>query len=267
MRSETFARPALGRVARVMQVEDLARRRGRVRDLIGLIIEATGLQVEMGEICLVGDGRDRPRVPTEVVGFRGGRTLLMPLGELSGIGPGTSVHPTGSPFKVAMGDGLLGLEVFVRLFGFGSTVLAGACTLALLVLPVVILASREALRTVPDQLREGCYALGATKWQTIRQVVLPSSYAGILTGAILAVARAMGETAPLIVVGAVVFITFTPDMSSQYTALPIQIFNWVSMPQKAFLENAAAAILVLMIVLLLLNSVAIVLRAKYQRRT
>jgi flagellum-specific ATP synthase len=108
MRSDTFARAALGRVARVMQDEDLARRRGRVRDLIGLIIEATGLQVEMGEICLVGDGRDRPRVPTEVVGFRGGRTLLMPLGELTGIGPGTSVHPTGNPFKVAMGDGLLG---------------------------------------------------------------------------------------------------------------------------------------------------------------
>ncbi len=108
MRSENFARPALGRVARVMQDEDLARRRGRVRDLIGLIIEATGLQVEMGEICLVGDGRDRPRVPTEVVGFRGGRTLLMPLGELAGIGPGTSVHPTGNPFKVAVGDGLLG---------------------------------------------------------------------------------------------------------------------------------------------------------------
>src|ERR1700761_9606458 len=111
MRSDSFARPALGRVARVMQDEDLARRRGRVRDLIGLIIEATGLQVEMGEICLVGDGRDRGGrglIPTEVVGFRGGRTLLMPLGELSGIGPGTSVHPTGSPFKVAMGDGLLG---------------------------------------------------------------------------------------------------------------------------------------------------------------
>ena len=108
MRSETFARPALGQVARVMQDEDLARRRGRVRDLIGLIIEATGLQVEMGEICLVGDGRDRPRVPTEVVGFRGGRTLLMPLGELTGISPGTSVHPTGSPFEVAVGDGLLG---------------------------------------------------------------------------------------------------------------------------------------------------------------
>jgi flagellum-specific ATP synthase len=115
MRSDTFARPALGRLARAMQDEDLARRRGRVRDLIGLIIEATGLQVEMGEICLVGDDRDtsparpgRGLIPTEVVGFRGGRTLLMPLGELSGIGPGTSVHPTGSPFKVAMGDGLLG---------------------------------------------------------------------------------------------------------------------------------------------------------------
>jgi flagellum-specific ATP synthase len=115
MRSDTFARPTLGRVARVVQDEDLARRRGRVRDLIGLIIEATGLQVEMGEICLVGDGRDavparpgREQVPTEVVGFRSGRTLLMPLGELTGIAPGTSVHPTGKPFEVAVGDGLLG---------------------------------------------------------------------------------------------------------------------------------------------------------------
>jgi phosphate transport system permease protein len=163
--------------------------------------------------------------------------------------------------------GLLGLEVFVRLFGMGSTVLAGACTLALLVLPIVIMASREALRTVPDSLREGAYALGATRWQTIRQVVLPISMPGVLTGAILAVARAMGETAPLIVVGAVVFITFTPTLSSQYTALPIQIFNWVSMPQKAFLINAAAAIVVLMITLLLLNSVAIYLRNRYQKRT
>jgi flagellum-specific ATP synthase len=115
MRSDTFTRPTLGRVARIMQDEDLARRRGRVRDLIGLIIEATGLQVELGEICLVGDGRDsgptrpgRDLIPTEVVGFRGGRTLLMPLGELTGIGPGTTVHPTGNPFKVPVGDGLLG---------------------------------------------------------------------------------------------------------------------------------------------------------------
>ncbi len=113
MRTDTFARPAIGRIARRVVDEDLALRRGRVRDLIGLIIEATGLQVEMGEICLVGDGRDAVPthpglVPTEVVGFRGGRTLLMPLGELSGIGPGTAVHPTGSPFRVAVGDQLLG---------------------------------------------------------------------------------------------------------------------------------------------------------------
>jgi phosphate transport system permease protein len=129
------------------------------------------------------------------------------------------------------------------------------------------MASREALRTVPDSLREGAYALGATRWQTIRQVVLPASLPGVLTGAILAVARAMGETAPLIVIGAVVFITFTPTLDSSFTALPIQIFNWVSMPQKAFLENAAAAIVVLMITLLLLNSVAIYLRNRFQKRT
>ncbi|MHB1835294.1 MAG: flagellum-specific ATP synthase FliI, partial [Solirubrobacteraceae bacterium] len=108
MLTETPNRPALAQVARALADEDLACRRGRVRDLIGLIIEATGLQVEMGEICLVGDGRDRPAVATEVVGFRGGRTLLMPLGELTGIGPGTTVHPTGSPFRVAVGDSLLG---------------------------------------------------------------------------------------------------------------------------------------------------------------
>lgn len=163
--------------------------------------------------------------------------------------------------------GLLGLEVFVRVFGFGASVLAGACTLAILVLPIIIMAAREALRTVPDSLREGALALGATRWQTIRRVVLPSALPGILTGAILAISRAIGETAPLIVVGAVVFITFTPEgLDSQFTALPIQIFNWVSMPQEAFLENAAAGIVVLLLTLLTLNSVAIVLRNKYQHR-
>lgn len=163
--------------------------------------------------------------------------------------------------------GLLGLELFVRLFGFGASLLAGACTLALLVLPIVIMAAREALRTVPDSLREGGFALGATRWQMIRRVVLPVALPGILTGAILAISRAIGETAPLIVVGAVVFITFTPEgPGSAFTALPIQIFNWVSMPQTAFLENAAAGIVVLLLTLLLLNSVAILLRNKYQRR-
>jgi phosphate transport system permease protein len=163
--------------------------------------------------------------------------------------------------------GLLGLEVFVRLFGMGATIPAGACTLALLLLPVIITASREALRTVPDAYREGCLALGATRWQTIQRVVLPSALPGILTGAILAMARALGEAAPLIVVAnSIAFVTFTPDLDSPYTALPLIIFNWVSQPKKEFLVNAAAAIVVLMMVLLVLNSIAIILRNKYQKR-
>lgn len=163
--------------------------------------------------------------------------------------------------------GLLGLELFVRFFDFGPSLLAGASTLALLVLPIVIMSSREALRTVPDSLREASLALGATRWQTIRRVVLPMCLPGILTGAILAISRAIGETAPLIVIGAVVFISFLPEGAfSQFTALPIQIFNWVSMPQEEFLVNAAAGIVVLMGTLLGLNSVAIFLRNHYQTR-
>ncbi len=164
--------------------------------------------------------------------------------------------------------GLLGLGLFVRALGMGSSVLAGGCTLALLVLPIVIMASREALRTVPINLREASLALGATRWQTIRRVVLPMAVPGVLTGAILAISRAIGETAPLIVVGAVVYIRFAPDgLGSQYTALPIQIFNWVSMPQKEFLTNAAAGIVVLLITLAVINSVAIALRNRYQVRS
>lgn len=163
--------------------------------------------------------------------------------------------------------GLLGLEMFVRVFGFGASLLAGGCTLALLVLPIVIMSTREALRTVPDSLREGGMALGATRWQMVRRVVLPMALPGILTGSILAISRAIGETAPLIIIGAVVFINFTPDgVDSPFTALPIQIFNWVSMPQEAFLANAAAGIVVLLLTLLALNSVAIFLRHKYQKR-
>ncbi|MCP4444354.1 MAG: phosphate ABC transporter permease PstA [Myxococcales bacterium] len=163
--------------------------------------------------------------------------------------------------------GLLGLEFFVRVAGLGSSVLAGACTLALLVLPIVIISSREALRTVPHGLREAALGLGCTPWQMIRKVVLPMALPGILTGAILSVSRAIGETAPLILVGAVVFITFTPEgVDSQFTALPIQIFNWVSMPQKGFMENAAAGIVVLLLTLLSINLVAILLRNHFQRR-
>jgi phosphate transport system permease protein len=163
--------------------------------------------------------------------------------------------------------GLLGLGLFVRAMGMGRSVLAGACTLAVLVLPVVILATREAVRAVPHSLREASYALGATKWQTIAHQVVPAAFPGILTGVILALSRAIGETAPLITIGALTYIPFAPeDIWSQFTVLPIQVFNWISRPQPEFAENAAAGILVLLILLLAMNAMAIVLRDRFQRR-
>jgi phosphate transport system permease protein len=163
--------------------------------------------------------------------------------------------------------GLLGLGLFVRMMGMGRSVLAGASTLALLVLPVVILSTREAMRAVPNSLREGSYALGATKWQTIWHQVLPVAYPGILTGLILALSRAIGETAPLITIGAVTFVTFAPDsIWAPFTVLPIQIFNWVSRPQVDFHANAAAGILVLVLLLLSMNAAAIWLRDRYQKK-
>ena len=162
--------------------------------------------------------------------------------------------------------GLLGLGLFVRWMNLGSSVLAGAMTLALLVLPVVILSTREALRAVPKSLREGSYALGGTRWQTIWHQVLPSAVPGILTGLILAMSRAIGETAPLITLGALTYVAFTPEsIWSPFTVLPIQIFNWVSRPQAAFAENAAAGIVVLLVLLLTMNGVAIVVRDRFQR--
>jgi phosphate transport system permease protein len=163
--------------------------------------------------------------------------------------------------------GLLGLGLFVRTLGMGRSLLAGSSTLALLVLPVVVVASREALRTVPMATREACLALGATRWQTIRQVVLPQALPGVLTGCILAVSRAMGETAPLVLIGALSYVTFLPDgVDAPFSALPIQIFNWVSRPQPAFLVNAAAAIVVLLVMMLVMNAVAIVLRDRMQQK-
>lgn len=161
--------------------------------------------------------------------------------------------------------GLLGLGLFVRALMLGRSVIAGAATLALLALPVVILSTREALRTVPASLREGSYALGATKWQTIWHQVLPVALPGTLTGIILALSRAIGETAPLITIGALTYVPFAPDsIWSPFTVLPIQIFNWVSRPQADFLRNAAAGIIVLLVLLLMLNGVAAWLRDRYQ---
>lgn len=163
--------------------------------------------------------------------------------------------------------GLLGLGLFVRALGMGRSVLAGASTLALLVLPVVILSTREALRAVPPSIREGSYALGATKWQTVWHQVIPVALPGILTGTILALSRAIGETAPLIAIGALTFVAFAPDsIWSPFTVLPIQIFNWVSRPQAEFQVNAAGAILVLLALLLTMNAAAIWLRDRYQKK-
>jgi phosphate transport system permease protein len=163
--------------------------------------------------------------------------------------------------------GLLGLGLFVRLMHMGQSVMAGAATLALLALPVVILSTREALRTVPSSIREGSYALGATKWQTIWNQVLPMALPGVLTGLILALSRAIGETAPLITIGALTYIPFAPDsVWSKFTVLPIQIFNWVSRPQAEFKANAAAGILVLLALLLSMNAIAVIVRDRQQRQ-
>jgi phosphate transport system permease protein len=163
--------------------------------------------------------------------------------------------------------GLLGLEIFVRVVGLGRSLLAGAATLALLLLPMVIMSSREALRTIPRSLREASFALGADQWPTLQRVVLPMALPGVLTGIILSLARAIGETAPLITIGALTYIPFAPDsVWSKFTVLPIQVFNWVSRPQAEFKVNAAAGILVLLALLLSMNAIAIVVRDRYQRQ-
>jgi phosphate transport system permease protein len=163
--------------------------------------------------------------------------------------------------------GILGLAFLVRGLDLGRVLLAGALTLSLLVLPIVIIASREAIRAVPPSIREGALALGATRWQTIWRQVLPAAVPGIATGSILALSRAIGETAPLILIGAIVFVPFNPSgLMDQFTALPIQVFNWTSRPQQEFKLLAAAAILVLLALLLTMNAFAIWLRNKYQRR-
>ncbi|MEO0292453.1 MAG: phosphate ABC transporter permease PstA, partial [candidate division WOR-3 bacterium] len=163
--------------------------------------------------------------------------------------------------------GLLGLEIFVRFFKLGRSILAGSLTLSLLVLPIVIMATRESIRLVPSSIREASLALGATKWQTIKNQVLPLAMPGILTGIILAVSRAIGETAPLITIGALTYIAFLPTTPlSPFTVLPIQIFNWVSRPQKAFHHNAAGAIIVLLFLTFMLNLTSIILRNYYRKK-
>ncbi|WP_033541934.1 phosphate ABC transporter permease PstA [Planococcus sp. CAU13] len=163
--------------------------------------------------------------------------------------------------------GLLGLTIFVRALSLGTSILAAGFTMSLLILPVIIVASQEAIRSVPGELRDASYGMGATKWQTILKIILPAAIPGILTGAILALSRAIGETAPLIVIGVPIIIQFLPSgVMDTFTALPMQIYDWSSRPQQEFQAVAAAGIIVLMAVLLFMNSIAVLIRNKYHKR-
>jgi len=163
--------------------------------------------------------------------------------------------------------GILGLAIFVRFFGLGRSLISGALTMSLLILPIIIIASREAIKTVPMSIRYAALSLGATRWQTTWSHVLPASFPGIMTGVILALSRAIGETAPLVMIGALTFVAFLPEgPMDSFTALPIQIYNWVSRPQPEFHELAAAGIIVLLAVLMLMNATAIFIRNKTERR-
>jgi phosphate transport system permease protein len=163
--------------------------------------------------------------------------------------------------------GLLGLTIFVRALALGTSVLAAGLTMSLLVLPVIIVASQEAIRAVPNQLREASFGIGATKWQTIVRIVLPAAIPGILTGGILALSRAIGETAPLVVLGMPLFLTFLPKtFLDSMTVLPLQIYNWTGRPQVEFHALAAAGIIVLLVMLIIMNSIAVLIRNKFQKR-
>jgi phosphate transport system permease protein len=162
--------------------------------------------------------------------------------------------------------GILGLAFLVRGLGLGRVLLAGAMILTLLVLPTVIIAAREAIRAVPDSIRQGAYALGATKWQVVWRQVLPAAIPGIATGSILALSRALGETAPLLLVGALTYVAFNPTLLGDFTALPVQIYQWISRPQEDFRVLAASGIIVLLAILLTLNAFAIWIRNRYQRK-
>lgn len=162
--------------------------------------------------------------------------------------------------------GILGLAVFVQLLQLGRTILAAALTLSLLILPIVIIASIEAIRAVPNAQREGAYALGATRWQMVRRSVFPAAAPSIMTGIILAMARAIGEAAPLILIGGVGFVTFLPNpVSGAYTVLPLQIFQWAKRPQDEFQAISAAAIIVILVLVLVLNGLALIVRARLSR--
>jgi len=193
----------------------------------------------------------------------GAAIYLEEFGKKSRLGKIIEINITNLAGVPSIIYGLLGLEIFGRIFGLGGSILTGSFTLALLILPIIIVATREAIKAVPNSLREASYALGSSKWQTVKMTVIPSASSGIITGIIIALSRAIGEAAPLIVVGALAYVPFVPTTpTSEFTVLPIQIFNWVSRPQEAFLVNASAGIIILLGITFLLNAFAVYLRIK-----
>jgi len=163
--------------------------------------------------------------------------------------------------------GLLGLTVFVFFFAMGRSVVAGALTMSLLILPIVIIASQEAIRAVPKGYRDAAFALGATRWQVVKDVVIPQSVPGMMSGVILAMSRAIGESAPMLIISSLVFLTFVPtDPGDRFTVLPLQIYTWVAQPQTGFRGIAAAGIMVLVILLVVMNGLAIWIRSRQQKR-
>ena len=280
-----------------------AKRRGRASSfafrsflLLSLIVALTTLAVLVGQVLVDSQGfldttllTSPPSALPEIAGARPAILASLYLGALVflfsvPIGVATAVYLeeyaakdrwynrllelniqnlAGVPSIVY---GILGLAFLVRGLGLGRTLLAGSLILTLLVLPTVIIASREALPSVPSSIRDGAYALGATPWQVTWRQVLPAAIPGIATGSILSLSRAIGETAPLLLVGALVYVRYDPSLTSGFTALPVQIYNWVKLPQQDFQYLAAAGIVVLLAMLLTLNSVAILLRNRYQKR-
>jgi phosphate transport system permease protein len=261
-----------------------------------LVVAGLALVLLVGAICVDGVGRldweffvSFPSRKAERAGILGawlgsvwllGLTILIALP----IGVGAAIYleeySKKGPFRklveVCIANlagvpsviyGLLGLQVFVRALGFERSLLSGACTLSLLISPIIIMASREALNAVPKGLREGALALGATRWQTTWTQVLPVALPGIATGCIFAFSRAIGETAPLITLGALTYVAAVPDsVFAPFTALPIQAFNWLSRPQSEFHRNAAAAITVLLLFMLIMNVAGIIIRMRFQKR-
>jgi phosphate transport system permease protein len=196
--------------------------------------------------------------------------LALPLGIMAGVI--NIANLAGVPSIIW---GLMALGLFVYAFGIGRNILTAGMTLGLLVLPIVIMATRESIRAIPGSIREASYACGASKWQTTRFHIIPYSLGGILTGAIIGLSRAIGETAPLITIGALTYVAFLPEFSwsnpfkwlqSEFTVLPIQMFNWTSRPDRRFHENAAAAGMVLLVLTLSMNAVAIVLRYRLRKK-